>query len=99
LYTTREEEDGVAQGRRGRGGREAEVSYQWRLSEVMAAAGLFDVFDLEPLLAGRGITDYRSGFLVNFFYREDFVYLYDELFTLGKMSSRSWGLLRANFPD
>jgi hypothetical protein len=36
--------------------------------------------------------DIRSGFRVNFFYREGFLCLYDELFTLGKMSSRSWGL-------
>ena len=33
-----------------------QVSYQWRLREVMAAAGLFSASDLEPLLAGRGIT-------------------------------------------
>ena len=33
-----------------------QVSYQWRLREVMAAAGLFNASDLEPLLAGRGIT-------------------------------------------
>jgi hypothetical protein len=33
-----------------------EVSYQWRLREVMAAAGLFNASDLEPLLADRGIT-------------------------------------------
>jgi DNA-binding Xre family transcriptional regulator len=32
------------------------VSYQWRLREVMAAAGLFNASDLEPLLAERGIT-------------------------------------------
>ncbi len=32
------------------------VSYQWRLREVMAAAGLFNASDLEPLLADRGIT-------------------------------------------
>jgi DNA-binding Xre family transcriptional regulator len=32
------------------------VSYQWRLREVMAAAGLFSASDLEPLLAERGIT-------------------------------------------
>ena len=32
------------------------VSYQWRLREVMAAAGLFSASDLEPLLADRGIT-------------------------------------------
>jgi hypothetical protein len=29
----------------------------------------------------------RPDFQVNFFYRENFVYLYDELFTPGKMSS------------
>ena len=33
-----------------------QVSYQWRLREVMAAAGLFNASDLEPLLAERGIT-------------------------------------------
>ena len=33
-----------------------QVSYQWRLREVMAAAGLFNATDLEPLLAERGIT-------------------------------------------
>ena len=32
------------------------ASYQWRLREVMAAAGLFNASDLEPLLADRGIT-------------------------------------------
>ena len=32
------------------------VSYQWRLREVMAAHGLFNASDLEPLLAERGIT-------------------------------------------
>ena len=32
-----------------------QVSYQWRLREVMAAAGLFNASDLEPLLAERGI--------------------------------------------
>jgi hypothetical protein len=33
-----------------------QVSYQWRLREVMAGAGLFNASDLEPLLADRGIT-------------------------------------------
>jgi len=33
-----------------------QVSYQWRLREVMAAAGLFNASDLEPLLAERGIA-------------------------------------------
>jgi len=32
------------------------ASYQWRLREVMAGAGLFRPSDLEPLLAERGIT-------------------------------------------
>ncbi|MGO8892785.1 MAG: helix-turn-helix domain-containing protein [Streptosporangiaceae bacterium] len=32
------------------------VSYQWRLREIMAARGLFNASDLEPLLAERGIT-------------------------------------------
>jgi len=32
-----------------------QASYQWRLREVMAAHGLFNATDLEPLLAGRGI--------------------------------------------
>ena len=32
-----------------------QVSYQWRLREVMAAHGLFNATDLEPLLAERGI--------------------------------------------
>jgi DNA-binding Xre family transcriptional regulator len=33
-----------------------QVSYQWRLREVMAAHGLFNASDLVPLLAERGIT-------------------------------------------
>lgn len=33
-----------------------QVSYQWRLREVMAAHGLFNATDLEPLLAERGIN-------------------------------------------
>jgi DNA-binding Xre family transcriptional regulator len=33
-----------------------QVSYQWRLREVMAAHGLFSASDLVPLLAERGIT-------------------------------------------
>jgi hypothetical protein len=33
-----------------------QASYQWRLREVMAGAGLFSASDLEPLLAERGIT-------------------------------------------
>jgi len=32
-----------------------QVSYQWRLREVMAAHGMFTVTELVPLLAGRGI--------------------------------------------
>jgi hypothetical protein len=32
-----------------------QVSYQWRLREVMAAHSLFNATDLEPLLAERGI--------------------------------------------
>jgi DNA-binding Xre family transcriptional regulator len=44
-----EEKEGVMAGKR-------KVSYQWRLREVMAAAGLFNASDLEPLLAERGIT-------------------------------------------
>lgn len=32
------------------------VSYQWRLREVMAAAGMFAATDLEPYLRERGIT-------------------------------------------
>jgi hypothetical protein len=40
----------------------------------------------------RLMSDLRLSFRVNFFYREDFVYLYDELFTSGKMYSRSWAL-------
>jgi hypothetical protein len=35
----------------------------------------------------RGMRDVRPDFQVNIFYRENFVYLYDELFTSGKMSS------------
>ncbi|MEV4365389.1 helix-turn-helix transcriptional regulator [Nonomuraea sp. NPDC049625] len=31
------------------------VSYQWRLREMMAAAGMFAATDLEPLLHDRGI--------------------------------------------
>ena len=33
-----------------------QVSYQWQLREVMAARGMFNATDLEPLLAERGIT-------------------------------------------
>ena len=33
-----------------------EVGYDWRLRELMAARGLFNATDLEPLLAERGIT-------------------------------------------
>jgi DNA-binding Xre family transcriptional regulator len=33
-----------------------QVSYQWRLREVMAAAGMFAATDLEPHLHDRGIT-------------------------------------------
>jgi DNA-binding Xre family transcriptional regulator len=33
-----------------------QVSYQWRLREVMAAHGLFTASDLVPLLAERGIS-------------------------------------------
>jgi DNA-binding Xre family transcriptional regulator len=33
-----------------------QVSYQWRLREIMASRGLFNAADLEPLLAERGIT-------------------------------------------
>ena len=32
-----------------------QVSYQWRLREVMAAHGLFNATDLVPLLAERGV--------------------------------------------
>ena len=35
---------------------ERQVSYQWRLREVMAAHGLFTASDLVPLLAERGIS-------------------------------------------
>jgi hypothetical protein len=50
------------------------------------------------LPAMRGMPGNRPCFRVNFFYREDFIYLCDELFTLGKMSSRSWSLPQAHFP-
>lgn len=33
-----------------------QVSYQWRLRELMASRGLFNAPDLEPLLAERGIN-------------------------------------------
>jgi DNA-binding Xre family transcriptional regulator len=33
-----------------------QVSYQWRLREVMAGAGMFAATDLEPHLHDRGIT-------------------------------------------
>ena len=33
-----------------------EVSYQWRLREVMATRGLFATTELVPLLAERGIS-------------------------------------------
>ncbi|GAA3690721.1 hypothetical protein GCM10022224_065230 [Nonomuraea antimicrobica] len=33
-----------------------QVSYQWRLREVMAAHGMFNATDLAQPLAGRGIT-------------------------------------------
>jgi hypothetical protein len=36
------------------------------------------------------IYEIYPGFDVNFFYCEDFMHLYDELFTSGKISSRSW---------
>jgi hypothetical protein len=39
------------------------------------------------LPAMRGISDIRLGFRENYFFGEDFVYLYDELFSSGKMSS------------
>jgi hypothetical protein len=32
-----------------------QVGYTWRLRELMAARGLFNATDLEPLLAERGI--------------------------------------------
>jgi DNA-binding Xre family transcriptional regulator len=32
-----------------------QVSYQWRLREMMAAHGMFNATDLAPLLADRGI--------------------------------------------
>jgi hypothetical protein len=35
----------------------------------------------------RKMGDIPLGFQVNFFYREDFIYLYDELLTLGKKYS------------
>jgi len=44
------------------------------------------------LPAIRGMPDSKPGFRVNFFYREDFMYLYDELLTPGKKTSRSWSL-------
>jgi len=42
------------------------------------------------------MPDMRLGFWVNFFPGEDFVYLYDELPSPGKRSSRSWSAARAN---
>jgi DNA-binding Xre family transcriptional regulator len=36
--------------------RRREVSYQWRLREIMAGRGLFTTTHLAPLLAERGIT-------------------------------------------
>ncbi|MGH3719817.1 MAG: helix-turn-helix domain-containing protein [Pseudonocardiaceae bacterium] len=33
-----------------------QVSYRWRLREVMAAHGMFTITDLVPLLVDRGIT-------------------------------------------
>jgi DNA-binding Xre family transcriptional regulator len=33
-----------------------QVSYQWRLREVMAARGMYAATDLEPHLVDRGIT-------------------------------------------
>jgi DNA-binding Xre family transcriptional regulator len=33
-----------------------QVGYDWRLRELMAARGLFNATDLDPLLAERGIT-------------------------------------------
>jgi DNA-binding Xre family transcriptional regulator len=33
-----------------------QVSYQWRLREVMAAHGMFTITELVPLLVDRGIT-------------------------------------------
>jgi hypothetical protein len=45
------------------------------------------------------MSDIRLDFRVNFFYREDFVYLYDELSSPGKKPSRSWGLPLKHPPD
>ena len=36
--------------------RRRQVSYQWRLRELMAERGLFTTVELVPLLAERGIT-------------------------------------------
>jgi hypothetical protein len=44
---------------------------------------------VRELPAVRRMYHYQPGFRVNFFFREDFVYLYDELSSPGKMSSRS----------
>jgi hypothetical protein len=56
---------------------------------------------MAALLCGfmRKIPSYRSGFREEIFYRVDFVYLYDELFTPEKMSSRSWDPAWPGYPD
>jgi Cro/C1-type HTH DNA-binding domain len=55
-YIQRRSQQGLAAGTERVMAAKREVSYQWRLREVMAAAGLFNASDLEPLLADRGIT-------------------------------------------
>jgi hypothetical protein len=73
-----------------------------RVCWTLAKLGLYDdilnlVWDgreayakpVHELPAMRGMYHYRPGFRVNFFFREYFVYLYDEFLSPGKMSSRS----------
>jgi hypothetical protein len=60
---------------------------------IRGNSGTGDLEDYAKLPAGlpliRKIPDIRPGFRVNFFSDEDFVYLYDELSSPRKMSSRS----------
>jgi hypothetical protein len=59
---------------------------------------------LLKLSPGAGLSVIRSLYLLRYrfrekiFYREDFVYLYDELFTSGKITSRSWSLQPSDMP-
>jgi hypothetical protein len=67
-----------------------ELLRDYLLRRNSGTGGLEDYTKLSAELpVMRRISDIRPGFRVSFFYREDFVYLYDELSSPGKMSSRS----------